>query len=57
MTRIITLTKRETTHVQDLRVVIEREKLEILKLLAPTIFKKHGISHEDLIKKYINSKN
>ena len=53
MTRTITLTKRENTHTRDLRLLIEREKEEILKLLFPVISVKTGKSYDELKKKYI----
>ena len=55
MTRIITLTKRETTHIQDLQRVIEQEKLEILKRLSPIILIKTGKTYNELITYYVKN--
>lgn len=57
MTRTITLTKRETTHIQDLKLLIEREKIEILKQLESIIKEKNHKTYEELIDIYIKNKN
>ena len=53
MTKTIILAKRETTHIKDLQLVIEREKCEILKKLSPIILNKNGKTYDELIKYYI----
>ena len=55
MTRIIKLKKRETTHIQDLKLVIQREKLEILKVISEYTTKNSGETYEELVKKYYNA--
>lgn len=55
MTKIIMLSKRETTHIKDLQRVIEQEKLEILKRLSPIIFSKTGKTYNELIKYYVKN--
>ena len=55
MTRIIKLKKRETTHIQDLKLIIQREKLEILKVISEYTTKNSGVTYEELVKKYYNA--
>ena len=55
MTRIINLKKRETTHIHDLKLVIQREKLEILKVISNHTLKTNGVTYDQLVKKYYNT--
>ena len=55
MTRIIKLKKRETTHIQDLKLIIQHEKLEILKVISEYTTKNSGVTYEELVKKYYNA--
>ncbi len=54
MTRVISLKKREGTHIQDLKLLIQQEKLEILKQISIHTVK-NGITYEQLVKKYFSS--